>query len=128
MSIISIRQSDATHALAVDLSVYSLPAVFATAYKFTDRLFIYFARDEHEPASQLWVLMFAKNPKADTSSSVFDFMNELLDQQLRAQLASEFKDVRTLIVAQAFSEGNLLTSDDDNADYQTDPRGAGSNR
>ena len=55
-------------------------------------------------------------------------MNELVDQQLRVQLDAEFRDVRTLIVAQAFAEGNLLDPNDERIDYRTDPREAGKRR
>jgi len=127
-TVISIRSSEATQALAIDLSVYSLPAVFSTAYKFTDRVFVYLHRDEEKPDSRLWVLLFAKAVNVDITGLVRDFMNELVDQQLRHQLASEFRDVRNLIVAQAFSEGNFLNPADDEADYQSDPRRAGQPR
>lgn len=122
--LIALRSSDATHALAVDLSIFSVRAVLSTAYQFTDRVFVYLARDNECPDSKLWVFLFGKTGNSNITNLVRDFMNELVDQQLRTQLASEFRDVRTLIVAQAFSEGNLLNPGDDDSDYRTDPQRA----
>ena len=45
--------------------------------------------------------------------AIGEFFNELLDQQIRFSLDAEFAPLRTLIVAQAFSEGNLLPADAD---------------
>jgi hypothetical protein len=57
-----------------------------------------------------------------------EFRNELLDQQLRCRLEEQFKDVRTLIVAQAFSEANLVDQEADAGDYHSDALSAGKHR
>ena len=44
-------------------------------------------------------------------------------QQLRVRLETQFGHLRTLMVAQAFSEGNLLDPSQTDGDPQTDPRG-----
>jgi len=54
-----------------------------------------------------------------------DFSNELIDQRLRERLEQQFGDVRTLIVAQAFAEGNLLDAASADGDYASDPQGIG---
>ena len=66
-------------------------------------------------------------PKAvsDLDHLLGEFANELVDQQLRVRLETQFADMRTLIVAQAFSEGNLLDSTQIEGDIQADPRGIG---
>ena len=48
-------------------------------------------------------------------------VKDLCDQALREDLEREFGAVRTLIVAQAFSEGNLLDPGRDDADHRLDP-------
>jgi His-Xaa-Ser system protein HxsD len=62
-----------------------------------------------------WTLYVLGSPDADPVQVVKVLIKELVDQALRVQLEEEFGAVRTLIVAQAFSEGNLLDSDQDAA-------------
>jgi His-Xaa-Ser system protein HxsD len=121
---ISAWSVDRAHvAVPVDLTVYAVPAVLRAAYKLTDRVFVYLQRDTSLP-DRLWAVFFGRERTADVEPFVLEFMNEVADQQLRVQLEAQFHDVRTLIVAQAFAEGNLLTADDDDGDYRTDPAGA----
>lgn len=114
-------------ALEVDLSIYSLEAVFRAAYKFTDRCYVFLSRDPGQPGTILAVLA-PKNQTADLETVMGDFSNELLDQRLRESLETQFGQVRTLIVAQAFSEGNLLDPVQDDGDYRSDPHGIGGRR
>ena len=119
---------DAAHiAVPVDLTVYSLDAALRAAYKFTDRCFALVQRNP-EREGEAVVYLVGRSRSADLSALALEFQNELLDQQLRCRLEEQFKDVRTLIVAQAFSEGNLIDGDADDGDYRSDPRGAGTNR
>jgi His-Xaa-Ser system protein HxsD len=109
-------------ALEVDASIYSQDAVLRAAYKFTDRCYVFI---EH-PGN----FVVALTPK-DTLASralIGEFCNELLDQQVRESLSREFGDLRTLIVAQAFAEGNLLDKERDEGNYQADPLGIGKRR
>ena len=119
---------DAAHlAIPVDLSVYSLEATIRAAYRFTDRCFTFLQRDpDHDTLATVYLL--GQSPSSDLGPVALAFHNELLDQQLRCQLESQFGDVRTLITAQAFSEANLVESEEDADDYYIDPRGAGTNR
>lgn len=113
-------------AIPVDLQVYSLDAAMRAAYKLTDRCFVFLERDQS--SGGLGVFLIARSPSADLSPLALEFRNELLDQQLRCRLEEQFRDVRTLIVAQAFSEGNLVDPDADAGDYRDDPLGAGRHR
>ena len=113
-------------AIPVDLQVYSLDAAMRAAYKLTDRCFVFLERDQS--SGGLMVFLIARSPSADLSPLALEFRNELLDQQLRCRLEEQFRDVRTLIVAQAFSEGNLVDPDADAGDYRDDPLGAGRHR
>jgi His-Xaa-Ser system protein HxsD len=114
--------------VAVDLSIsiYGIDAIFRAAYKFTDRVYIFLAHSEAE--GTLVVTLTAKDDRVDLGLAVGDFLNELIDQRVRANLEVEAGPIRELIVAQAFSEGNLLDPQRDDGDYQADPLGIGRSR
>jgi His-Xaa-Ser system protein HxsD len=119
---------DAAHiAVPVDLTVYSLDATMRAAYKLTDRCFSFIVRNPGHD-TEAFVYIVGRSASSDLSALVLEFRNELLDQQLRCRLEEQFKDVRTLIVAQAFSEGNLIDAHADEGDYRGDPIGAGTHR
>ena len=63
--------------------------------------------------------------RVDERQLTGDFLNELLDQALRERLEAEFGPVRELIVAQAFSEANMLDPVRDDGDYNDDPLSIG---
>jgi His-Xaa-Ser system protein HxsD len=108
--------------IEIDTSIYSREAVVRASYKFSDRCHILL--DSHpERAGHLLVYLDPKTAIADLQTIYGEFANELLDQQLREQLEGQFADVRTLIVAQAFAEGNLLDVDRDEGDYVADLHG-----
>ena len=110
-------------AVEVSTTIYDMDTVFRAAYKFTDRAYAFLANSEEE--GTLVVTLMAKNGKVDLGPVVGEFLNELVDQKIRAQLQAEAGSIRDLIVAQAFSEGNLLDPQRDDGDYQTDPLGIG---
>jgi len=119
---------DAAHlAIPIDLTVYSLDATVRAAYKLTDRCFVFLQRQpDLDTAATAYLVGRASS--SDLQPLALEFLNELLDQQLRCQLEAQFSDVRTLIVAQAFSEGNLIDAEADAGDYLGDPLGAGTRR
>jgi His-Xaa-Ser system protein HxsD len=125
--LIAWRLDQAHLAVPVDLTLFSVDAAMRAAYKFSDRCTILLERDGEDP-NRLLVFMVGRTASSDVTTLALDFRNELLDQQLRCRLEAQFKDVRTLIVAQAFSEGNLIDPDADAGNYQEDPRGADSHR
>lgn len=113
-----------TAALSVSKEVYSLKAVLAAAYKLSDRCAVLVdAPDTHQ-----WVLFLVGRGTGDATPLIDALVRELTDQALRDRLESEFGALRTLIVAQAFSEGNLLDPMRDGADHNSDPRGTGQRR
>ena len=106
--------------IEVDHSVYSVPALLRTCYWYTDRAYILIARGR----TGSYEVQFS--PKDDGQSLepiVGEFANALLDNQLRATLASETEAVRSLIVAKAFAEGGLLDSQE--SPHTADPVLAG---
>jgi His-Xaa-Ser system protein HxsD len=103
--------------------VYSVDAILKTAYKFTDRLYIYIG--PLAPEGPRTVALVPKFPSQAMSPIVGEFLNELIDQQLRIGLEHEFGSVRTLIMAEAFADGPKTADDDD---YLRDPHSAGIRR
>src|SRR6266478_3142974 len=94
----------------VDESVYSRDAVLRTAYWFTDRCYLYIAR----PGPGLFRVQFKpKAPKSDLVVETLDvvageFLNSLLDHQLRRDIESETGQIRELLVAKAFADAGVL--------------------
>lgn len=119
-------EDDRTVAVAVDPAVYSMDAILKAAYKFTGDFYAFVTRSSEVPAAVLVVF----RPKRGTASPDLagTFANELVDQQVRCNLDAQFGPLRTMIVAQAFAEGNLLDPARDDGDYLTDPQGAGRRR
>jgi His-Xaa-Ser system protein HxsD len=116
----SLSVLDAAHvAVRVDTSIFSVPAILRASYKLTDRCYAWLDRDDHDVV----VFLLGKTATDDVRPLVGILANELIDQQLREHLEHQFQDVRTVITAQAFAEGNLLDLERDHADYRDDPRG-----
>lgn len=95
-----------TRSLTVDLAVYSLDCIKRSAYRFTDS----FALDlKVEGSAALCTLSFdAKASEEVMDHVVASFQKELLDQDLRATVRAETKEVRNLILAHAFSRTGLI--------------------
>jgi His-Xaa-Ser system protein HxsD len=114
----AVRLANGVLAFSVDLRLFTSEAVLRAAYKFTDRchIFLQSGASDH-------ILMAMMRPKQGVATDplVGEFANELLDQRLRERLEQQFGNLRTLIVAQAFSEGNLL-NDEREGDVDVDPR------
>lgn len=111
-------------ALEIDLTVYSLQVILRSAYKLTDRCYVFAARSTERP-DHLVVTLGTKLSQVSCRELAGGFANELLDQQIREHLAKEAGAIRELIVAQAFAEGNLLDPQRDDGDYREDPLGIG---
>ena len=108
--------------IEVDTQLYAIPAVLRAAYKFTGHYHVGLRRPDDVNEPKLTITLAPKSPGArvDDAQLRGDFLNELLDQALRERLEAEFGPVRELIVAQAFSEANLLDPARDDGDYDTD--------
>lgn len=110
-------------AAEVDLSIYTLEAVFRACYKFTSLCYLFLARTEQP--NWLIVTFQAKISGESLAHLPGDFFNELIDQQIREILEAEVGPIRELIVAQAFAEGNLLDPLRDEGNYEEDYLGIG---
>ena len=90
--------------LLVELSkeMYEKLAVFAAAYKFTDKCIILV-----EPVGQRSVGVYFKSKSESNDSELMkiaeQFCNEVLDQQLRLDIEKQYGNIRDLIVEHAFS-------------------------
>ena len=102
----------------VQLDVYGLQPLLKTAHKFTDRAFIHL---EYERDGVVLVRFRTKRSLDSLQDIAGEFLNELLDQQLREELSVQTEPVRRLILAQAFSRTNLLNPELDSADPTSDP-------
>lgn len=91
----------------VDTNVYSKSSLFRACYKFTDRAYIFLACSNDYPHS-IVVSIKPKKSSNDPNLLIQELCNELIDQGVRETLEEELGPIRNLIVAQAFSEGNLL--------------------
>lgn len=113
--------------IEVDTQLYPLPAVMRAAYKFTGQYHVALHRPDDSNEPRVRVTLTPKSPGGRVSEQQLtgDFLNELLDQAVRGRLEAEFGPVRELIVAQAFSEANLLDLARDDGDYNDDPLSIG---
>jgi His-Xaa-Ser system protein HxsD len=110
----SKRRSEKT--LLVDQGVYSREALLRTCYWFTDRCYVFITR----PDSGHYAVKLTQKPGAPALETVAgEFANALLDWQVRLDIQRETADLRELIVAKAFAEGNLL--EDSPVDDDRDP-------
>src|SRR5882724_9352319 len=95
--------------LSIDLneSVYSRDAVLRTAYWFTDRCYLYIARHGFDVLRVHFKPKGSKKPNAvaETLEDIAgEFLNSLLDHQLRRDIESQTGQIRELLVAKAFAE------------------------
>lgn len=93
--------------LALDLRCYRLSAIKRAAYRLADRFTAVLGSptDSQQPV----VLRFKSSVTPTVArEATRGFYQELLDQELRAQIAEETEPVRTLILAYAFSNVDLV--------------------
>ena len=99
-------QTDRTLCVTVSRQVYSLKAVLSAAYRFSGDYAVWVDVDTVDR----WSVAIVSSTTIDSGAVAALFTKELIDQQLRVVLEQEFGNLRTIVVAQAFSEGNLLDS------------------
>lgn len=102
----------------VDLNVYRMSVVKKAAYRIGDRCS---AKIETAPGDRASIRLTPKSEQTSLHGLEADFLQELLDQDLRESIAQETERVRNLLMAQAFSG----FSADETADYRDDPLGIG---
>lgn len=90
--------------IVLDSKIYSKSTILKSTYKFTDRAYIYITLLGDSEKNEFIIYM---NPKDDGDISLLsgDFMNELLDQELRATVLQETHKIRDVIVTRALLSG-----------------------
>lgn len=118
--------------LHVQTSVYSLVALFKAAYWYTDSYYLFLDAPSTEPEI-VRVELRHKDQACDEPLAVVgaEFLNRLVDEQVRQDTLSETNEIRSLLVKKAFFEGaahlnpDLLDSNESHlpsaeADYAAD--------
>lgn len=103
------RGPEAPFSLDVDLRIHSLMSVKKACYRFADRFDIQLTQSSAEHVS---VVFRPLGKDAPTGSRLAELASqlrrEILDQDLRESIFEQTKEVRTLILAEAFSNTGLL--------------------
>jgi His-Xaa-Ser system protein HxsD len=82
----------------IDKELFSNDAILQTSYKFTD---IYYCEIKTQDSTYMIVLK-PKNFSINKKNIKEDFLNELIDQQLRVSLYNKTYQTREMIVKKAF--------------------------
>lgn len=102
---------DGAVSIAIDLRSYRLAAVKKAGYRLADRCTaVLGTMDGNTLPLTLRFKRGATEPAAREAARLF--FQELLDQELREQIAEETTSVRTLILAHAFSKVDLIKRDE----------------
>jgi len=93
--------SDGSIRLSISKTLYDPEAVLKTSHLFTDRCYIDIGVNDND------IVLFFK-PKEGTNgvlqSIVDDFLNELIDQQVRAIVQRECHEIRVQIIRRPFRQ------------------------
>lgn len=87
--------------------MYRLTAIKKAAYRLADRCTVALKPQ----VGQTLPITLEVRPSASLEHAVRAFYEELLDQELREQIAEETEPVRALILAHAFSKVDLIKRD-----------------
>lgn len=87
--------------LKLSKRLYEKEAIFSAGYKFTDLCYVYI-----EPIDEGYVGVFFKAKENSSNQQLKDiahqYINEVLDQQIRLDLEKRYGNIRELIVEHAF--------------------------
>lgn len=102
---------DGAIALMIDVRVYRLTAVKKAAYRMADRCTAVIGALA-DPLVPVTLYFKPGTTESGARETARLFFQELLDQELREQIADETSAVRTLILAHAFSKADLIKRDE----------------
>ena len=93
--------SDETINLSLDVGLYSRDAILNTAYLFTNKCHV----DLRSYGDKTAEVIFTQKPNSELELDTIakDFLNELIEQQLRVNIDKETKAIKELIVKEAFA-------------------------
>ncbi len=89
----------------INTEVYPVRVILGACYIFIDKAYIYL---DEAAGSRFRVFMRSKHDKVSTKQIAGEFLNELLNQRLQQEIDRETGRIRELLVAQAFSDFQLL--------------------
>jgi His-Xaa-Ser system protein HxsD len=102
----AVRFEDSALRLTLSTEIYSIAAILRSCYWLTDRCYVHLAKANE---GQVEVTLLAKSGgESETSATAWHFLNDLIDQQLRVSIQQETSAVRDMIVAQAFSDVDVI--------------------
>jgi His-Xaa-Ser system protein HxsD len=106
-----ISLKDGCVALTIDLRLYRLTAIKKAAYRLAERFTAVLSAPEADAVS---VTLRFKPAVSESSAreSVRAYFEELMDQELREEIAEETAPLRSLILAHAFSNLDVVKRDD----------------
>jgi His-Xaa-Ser system protein HxsD len=91
------------HELSFDAANYSADAIQRAAYRFSDRLDCLVSTEESSHRCEIRL----RDPDVEAEETLSAFRNEVTDHVLRERIRKETEQVRTLILARAFSKTGL---------------------
>ena len=116
------KMPDGSFVVRFDRNVYRLSAVKKSAYKYGDILHALI----EEADGSVVVSLRPASSNANPEEAVGKFCNEVLDQELREEIAAQTTGIRDLLLAHAFSKTSLVDSELETSDYeQTSPSSEG---
>ncbi len=96
----AVRREDGRVILEVDTSFFCKEAILKTSYLFTEQCYF---EIESVGEGAVRVAISPKQPGIDVQRIVPEFLNELIDQELRVRVQSETAEIHRLIVSEAFA-------------------------
>ena len=102
-----ISQVGDDYCLVLNTKIYGLDAIKKAAYRFADKTSI-IIQPAGENSVSLTFNFVGKHAASNPEQALADFVNELLDQDLREIVKKETLPVRNLILAHAFSRTSLV--------------------
>jgi His-Xaa-Ser system protein HxsD len=95
-----LQRDDArTLTAIVDQRIYSRKALLRTCYWYTDKLYVYI--EVLDPNRYAVRFRQCENVAVDLTALAGQFLNDLLENELRTQIATETAPVREMLVAKA---------------------------
>lgn len=88
--------------VAIDLNIYAQEAINATCYKYTDKFYVHLQTSSQSEKVVDVVMECKDGGTTITQDLIKQFCNDLLDQQVRVDVNSQFGHIRDLIVEEAF--------------------------
>ena len=101
------EQTDNESSFLIPTAVYSESVILKSAYIFIDKCYVYLDKPSTD---KFLVCLRLKDSKHKINDFVGEFLNELLNQKLQEKVDQETGKIRELLVAQAFSDVELIVS------------------